>query len=282
MFKYVLNQTQLLASLLVIGSGVVLSALPSYAGFKPPGDLKKPGNRRGLATRLFEPRRGPLNESAPRRKPPIPLPSPEAPPIWDFEDAPPPRPTRGTTCVAEGTPTLTTLVPKSNIGLTASAFPTFYWFTPTNSYKIVQFSLRKVNPANNSVEEVYSSTFQSSGKAGLSSIGLPTQITTQTLEAGVDYQWQVGLYCSKQKRQGLVANGWIRYVPPSAQLVKQLTMSKPQDQADVLAEAGYWYDAVQILAAARQTQPDNARLAKTWKTLFESKTVQLPEIATQN
>lgn len=286
MSKYVLNQAQLLTGVVVMAGGVLLSVWPSYAGFKPPGDLQKPGNRRGLATRLFEPRKGPLNESAPRKRPdgvvPIPLPSPEAP-IWDSEtDSPPNRPTRGTTCVAEGKPTLTTLVPKSNIGLSASAFPTFYWFTPTNSYKIVQFSLRKVNPANNSVEEVYSSTFQSSGKAGLSSVSLPTQITTVTLEAGVDYQWQVGLYCSKQKRQGLVANGWIRYVPPTDRLAKQLTKSKPRDQADGFAEAGYWYDAVRVLALARQTQPENARLAQAWKTLLASKPVQLPEIATQN
>lgn len=208
MSKYLCNQTQLLTSSLVIGAfvGVLLSAWPSYAGFKPPGDLKKPGNRRGLATRLLEPKRGPLNESTPRRGParvaPVPLPRPDVPPLWDSETKPPQptQPAQEKTCVADGKPTLTTLVPNSNIGLTASAFPTFHWFTPTHSYRVVQFSLYKVNAVGNALAEVYSSTFQASGKAGLSSVSIPAQATTLTLEPGIDYRWQVGLYCSQKSR----------------------------------------------------------------------------------
>ncbi len=268
-------------------AGLLLPVLPSYAGFKPPGDLEKPGNRRGLATRVFQPpKRGPLDESMPRRSPqvaPIPLPRPEAPPIWESEPDPAftPSPSQPKTCVADGKPTLTTLVPKSNIGLTATAFPTFYWYTPTNTYPIVQFSLYKVGAQGNSREEVYSSTVQASGKAGLSRISIPDQDTTLALVADVDYQWVVGLFCTRKGRNGLIANGWIRFVPPSDKVAKQLSKAKPKDKVDIFAEAGYWYDAVQTLAAARRAKPEDKRLSQTWKTLFESEAVQLSGIAAQ-
>lgn len=85
-----------------------------------------------------------------------------------------------------------------------------------------------------------------------------------------------------KKQNGLVANGWIRFVPPTNKLAKQLMQAKPSQKADIYAEAGYWYDAVQALAIARRAQPNDAGLAQAWQALFESETVQLPEIAAQN
>lgn len=288
--KFLSNRSQRMTALVMSGFvGVLLSALPSYAGFKPPGDLDKPGNRRGLATRLYEPKRGPLNESTPRRRPagvapPVPLPSPDAPPLWDLENTAPSSPTSPSQkkpCTADGQPTLTTLVPKSNIGLTATAFPTFYWYTPTNTYRIVQFTLYKVGASGSQRREVYSSTLQVSGKAGLSRLSIPDQETTVALEPGTDYQWQVGLYCSKKQRKGLVANGWIRFVPPSEKIAKKIAKAKPKDKADIFAEAGYWYDAVQSLSLSRREKPQDKRLTKAWRTLFESEAVQLTAIAKQ-
>lgn len=288
MHKFFCQQSQFLTGSLVMGAiaSLFLPALPSYADFKPPGDLEKPGNRRGLATRVFEPKPKPLNESTPRRPAgvaPVPLPRPDVPPIWESGDEPPlaPAPAQPKTCVVNGEPPLTTLVPKSNIGLTATAFPTFYWFTPTNSYRIVQFSLYKVKADGSSREEIYSTTFQASGKAGLSRIAIPDQDTTLALEPGTDYQWVVGLFCTRKGRNGLIANGWIRFVPPPQALTQKLSKAKRQDQADAFAEAGYWYDAVQALAAARRAKPEDRSLSKTWKALFESEAVQLSDIAAQ-
>ncbi|WP_299403917.1 DUF928 domain-containing protein [Acaryochloris sp. IP29b_bin.148] len=284
MSKYLRNPTQRLISSGVMGTltGAMLFAWPSYANFKPPGDLEKPGNRRGLATRLFERRPGPLNESTPRRGParvtPVPLPSPEAPPLWDLPSDPTPSSPQKP-CVAGRNPTLTTLVPNSNIGLTASAAPTFYWYTPTNSYKLVQFSLFKMDPVGNPLTQVYTSTLQVSGKAGLSSVTVLAQETTLTLEPGTDYRWQVGLYCSPNQQQGIVANGWIRFVPPPSKLVKKLVKADARQTADLYAEAGYWYDAVHAFAIAQPTQPQEANLTQAWQALLTSDAVQLPEIA---
>ncbi|WP_299486331.1 DUF928 domain-containing protein [Acaryochloris sp. IP29b_bin.137] len=286
MSKYCSTPAKRIAPLAVGGLAALGSALPSYAEFKPPGDLDKPGNRRGLATRAIEPQPKPLNESTPRRpsrSAPIPLPRPDAPPIWELPDEPatPPGPGQPKTCVASGQPTLTTLVPKSNMGLSATAFPTFYWFTPTHSYRILQFSLYEVGAEGRSREEVYSTTFQASGKAGLSRISIPNQDTTLALKPETDYQWVVGLFCTRKGRNGIIANGWVRHTPPTQEVAKTFSKSKLKDQADAFAEAGYWYDAVQALAAARREKPEDRRLNQTWKALFESEVVQLSEIAAQ-
>jgi hypothetical protein len=133
----------------------------------------------------------------------------------------------------------------------------------------------------NPIEEVYSSKFQSSGKAGLSSITLPHQKTMLSLLPRVDYQWKVKLYCSQAQQEGLEAQGWIRFVPPQRQLLEQLRKTNPQGHYDVYAEAGYWYDTLQKLATARQAQPADPRLQQAWKSLLDSQPVQLPEIAAQ-
>jgi len=54
MSKYCSTPAKQIATL-AVGSivGVLLPTLPSYAEFKPPGDLEKPGNRRGLAQKAI-------------------------------------------------------------------------------------------------------------------------------------------------------------------------------------------------------------------------------------
>jgi len=165
--------------------------------------------------------------------------------------------------------------------LRATAFPTFYWFTPTNSYRIIQFSLYEVGAEDFTRKEVYSTTFRASGKAGLSKISIPDQNTTLALKPETDYQWVVGLFCTRKGRNGIIANGWIRYVPPTQEVAKKVAKGKLKDQANAFAEAGYWYDAVRALAAVRQQKPEDERLSKTWKALFESEAVQLSGIAAQ-
>lgn len=186
--------------------------------------------------------------------------------------------TRGGGCKASGNPTLTTLVPKNNVGLTASATPTFYWFIPSNTYQYVNFSLYKVDAEDNPMDLVYASTSRISGEGGLASVSLPKQGTTQTLEAGKSYRWMVRLLCSGNDRRGLSATGWITYSPPSPQLSNQLA-AQPENKADVYGEAGYWYDAVKELALQKQANPNSPGVNLAWKALMESEFVQLNQLA---
>ncbi len=188
--------------------------------------------------------------------------------------------TRGGGCKASGQPTLTTLVPKNNLGLSASATPTFYWFVPANTYQYVNFTLTKVDAADQPTDVIYSVLSRISGQGGLASVTIPEQATTQTLEAGASYRWQVRMLCSNQDRRGLSATGWVTYMPPSPTLANQLA-AQPSNKFDVYAEAGYWYDAVKELAILKQAYPGNSQVQQAWKSLMESEHVQLNQLAAQ-
>jgi|GEM_PF-2298275 len=189
--------------------------------------------------------------------------------------------TRGGNCKTSGTPTLTALVPKDNLGRSASATPTLYWFIPENTYKSMTVSLQVMDAEDNPQDSIYTTKLAVSGQPELASVTIPDQAPTQNLQAGVNYRWMVQLHCTEDDRRGLSAMGWIHYVPPSPVLVNQLAAAQPEDRFDIYAKAGYWYDAVQELVAQRQANPNNLRVRRAWQDLMASEHVQLSQIATQ-
>lgn len=188
--------------------------------------------------------------------------------------------TRGGGCKVSGLPTLTTLVPKNNMGLSASATPTFYWFVPQNTYQFVTFSLYTMDAEDKPKDLIYTSRVEVSGQPELASITLPER-GTAPLETGVNYRWMVKLHCSESNRRGLSAMGWLNYAPPSPAVTNQLATAQPEDKYDVYAEAGYWYDAVRELVTQKQANPHNPKVRQAWKALMESEHVQLSQIAAQ-
>jgi hypothetical protein len=189
--------------------------------------------------------------------------------------------TRGGECKAIGTPTLTTLVPKNNVGLSASATPTFYWFVPKNTYQYVHFALYKVDAQDNPTETLYSTLTRISGQSGLASLTLPSQPSIQPLQEGVNYRWIIKLRCSLKDQRGLSAMGWVTYRTPSGALAKKLALAPPTNKYDIYAEAGYWYDTVTELAAQKQAKPSDPKIQQAWQALMRSEYVQLNEIADQ-
>ena len=189
--------------------------------------------------------------------------------------------TRGGGCKASSTPTLTTLVPKNNVGLSASATPTLYWFIPENTYEFVNVTLHKVDADNNPTNQIYTSVLQIPRQGGLASVTIPEKDVTQSLEAGASYRWRVKMLCTKDDRRGLSAMGWLTYSPPNTGLANQLVTAQSADRFNLYAEAGYWYDAVRELAGQRQADPNNLKVKQAWKSLMESEHVQLTQIADQ-
>ncbi|WP_299413528.1 DUF928 domain-containing protein [Acaryochloris sp. IP29b_bin.148] len=188
--------------------------------------------------------------------------------------------TRGGGCKVSGEPTLTALVPKNNMGLSASATPTLHWFIPQNTYKFMTFSLYVMDAEDNPQDLIYTSRLEVSGQPELASVTIPEQ-DTAALEPGVNYRWVVKLHCSETSRRGLSAMGWLNYIPPSPEVMNQLASAPPEDQYNIYAEAGYWYDAVRELVAQKRINPQSPTVKQAWKALMESEHVQLSQLATQ-
>lgn len=190
--------------------------------------------------------------------------------------------TRGSGCQAQMSPSLTTLVPTSNLGSTIAPFPTFYWYMPENSYKIGSFTLYAANQPSAEDEPVYSASFRLSGKSGISGLPLPPDATMPSLKVGQDYRWKLTLICDPDEPSGnIFAEGWIQREQPSADLLTRLQAAQPSERHQVYAAAGYWYDALRELIVLRQANPQDTSLLEAWRALLESDAVQLNMISKQ-
>lgn len=194
--------------------------------------------------------------------------------------------TRPGSCISNPQqPNLTALVPVSGMGLTTTAYPTFFWFMPANSGDAVRFTLYELDQDQADRAQVYRAVFKSSGEPGIASLTLPAQTSLPPLEVGKTYRWHAALICEAEdlaeSEEVPGADGWIRRVEIGPALDTQLETAAPRDRFLLFAQAGLWQDALATLAAARRNDPTNARLAEDWTDLLTSAPVELDAIAEQ-
>lgn len=159
---------------------------------------------------------------------------------------------------------LSLLLPASNIGLTASARPTFFSYLPPTSAKKIFFSLRDEQG-----QVHYQATLPITGQEEVIRIQLPE--TVANLEANKDYQWGVAILCGNRLRADSPrVSGWVRHTPPSRELAAQLTSSSPLQQAALYGENGFWFDTLRSLDEARVHRTNDTSLISSWKQLLDS------------
>ncbi len=165
-------------------------------------------------------------------------------------------------CVKEQ-PTLTAIVPQTNLGLTTQAQPTLLWYIPTSTAKIAEFELRD---AQESV--IYTHQIPITGEAGLLKVQL-SSAEQISLEPGQRYHWYFSLVCDPQDRSGdIFTEGWIERIQPNPELENQLTQASEIDRATLYAEAGIWHDALATLVNLQQV--DRSAVAANWANLLTS------------
>ncbi|MFN4066566.1 MAG: DUF928 domain-containing protein [Thermosynechococcus sp.] len=217
---------------------LILNAGLSWAGFTPPKNLSRPGNREGAATRGICKVQTAANE-----------------------------------------PDLTTLVPASNIGLTAANRPTFYWYLPANNYQALEFALFQTL-ANGTQVQIYRQQFPMANRPRLDSITLAGDVPP--LQEGVDYRWTVSLICNSSDpdpSQIRFVEGWVQRVALPKTLEKQLHQASSLQRYDLLASNGLWYDALDALVKLRQAQPNDPKINTLWRELMTSEGVGLHRLS---
>lgn len=157
-------------------------------------------------------------------------------------------------CQGNESDALTVLAPASHVGQTASTHPTFAWFVPDTASIPIEFHL-----FSDSGKIIYKTQLQSS--PGMMSLALPE--TEPALQVGQGYRWQVTLLCNPNRpSSAIVSRAEIKVVPLPASLGTSLkSVTDPTAQADLLAEAGLWYDAFATVAAQRNASLQTARQA---------------------
>jgi len=195
--------------------------------------------------------------------------------------APGRRESAGTRGCAFGNPAnLIALMPAENIGLTADAYPRFYWYMPVNQAQFVEFTLTQVDEQGEDLATLYTSRFAVTGEAGIVSLQLPATASLPPLVEGDRYRWQVAAFCNPASENGdLQIEGWVQYQPPTEELAAELAAASASEQAALYASNGYWFDAVEQLATQAAAAPEAADLQANWAELLHS--VGLDDLAAQ-
>lgn len=168
---------------------------------------------------------------------------------------------------------LTALLPTNNYGRTIAGHPTFFVYLPPTAAKEVFFSLKDENGKHH-----YQTILNISGRGGIVRVTLPNNVAE--LEMEKNYQW----FFAPIQPGGILqpdnygVTGWIKRV--EAPKSNRLNSSEnPVETATEYAEAGIWYDTIEVLASARVAQPSNETLSSEWKDLL--KQVGLSAIANE-
>jgi len=187
--------------------------------------------------------------------------------------------TRGT-CLL-GQKNLMPLIPLDGLSATTASNPIFYIYVPAAKSEmgkplpVGEFAL-----VDQGDKELYRTTVNLSGKAGIVSYRLPTTVSTSLLKPGKERRWRFSVICdAKEPSKNPFIEGFVQRTQPSVSLTRQLQSATPIDRASLYAGAGIWQDAIATLVQQRCLRPQDQALANGWQRLFQSVHVQLTDYA---
>lgn len=163
------------------------------------------------------------------------------------------------------------LVPRENIGATATDYPTFWLYVKTSIEKPIPIELELRDNQDNTI---YRTQFELTQGPGIVSVPLPEN--APALKAGEKYYW----YFSSFEYE-LYRFGELQRVALSPKVEKQLANLTPKERIAVLANKGLWYETMTELAELRRTNPEDTELKAVWAELLADPDVDLERIVSQ-
>ena len=171
------------------------------------------------------------------------------------------------------------LMPRSNLGVTSSAKPTFWFYLPQSDLDLqsltfrvfgllMQTASRSTTSTDSTEQEIWTAQLPlKSQKIATGLLQVPYQgklLTSGTYRWEFSYQ-QAG--CSNPQ----VLSGYVQKENhPNIRAIKQ-----PRDRLQLYATNGIWHELLTELITLRQQQPDNSQLMIDFRSLlFESEDVK--------
>lgn len=168
------------------------------------------------------------------------------------------------------------LVPSKEAQQTTKAHPTFFFYIPKTVKPIegLEFVLRNED----NTETIYKQTFPPVEQAGIISITPPAN--QPSLKAGQEYTWGFSMICNANSRdQDQYLEGKIELMQDENIAAQIQETTKPLDSAVLYATAGFWENALSIVADLRRQNPKDPEIKQYWADLLKS--VDLEEVADQ-
>ncbi|MDB9316998.1 DUF928 domain-containing protein [Nodularia spumigena] len=129
-----------------------------------------------------------------------------------------------------------------------------------------------------SIQPLYKETFKPVQEAGIVSITIPAN--RLSLKTGKEYTWAFSMICDRRSRdQDLYLEGKIQLLEDENLSEQIQQTNEPLEQAIIYTTAGFWENALSILANLRRQRPNDPEVEKYWTDLLNS--VELEEVANQ-
>lgn len=157
----------------------------------------------------------------------------------------------------EGELPLVAMMPnRENIGKTATATPSLYWYVPQTTATTGEFVL-----LDESDTEVYYTSFALPQQSGIVKLTVPAKAN---LKPG-KYSWAFMVICDSQYRnRDKYVKGTLEYTELNSTLKNQLKTASPLQKAQLYADSNIWYETFDTIS---QLQTENQQ---EWQTLLES------------
>ena len=181
---------------------------------------------------------------------------PAAKPMFSFKapmrGAPATRVGGATRSAAATAMSLNVLAPDQT-GYTTHAKPTIYWYVSETINKPVEVTITGTR-LEDAIKPLLEVTLQPPISKGIHALRLEEHGVA--LEQDVEYQYFVAVVKNyNQRADDIIAGGSIKRVAPSADVQAKLKQGGPESAAEVYAESGIWYDAIDELSKQIAAKP---------------------------
>jgi tetratricopeptide (TPR) repeat protein len=179
-------------------------------------------------------------------------------------------------CSLNGKAAVPLIATSKEAQLTTAKHPTFFFSIPETAKKVqgLEFVLRD----DESIKPLYKETFKPVEQAGIVSITIPAN--RYSLKTGKEYTWAFSMICDARSRdQDLYLEGKIELLEDENLSEQIQQTNEPLEQAIIYTTAGFWENALSILANLRRQRPNDPEVEKYWTDLLNS--VELEEEANQ-
>lgn len=172
------------------------------------------------------------------------------------------------------------LIPANQVGLTAKEAPILL-FHVDNRDRAISPQTISLEIELGSVDDKYDEELLYNTKISVPTSELPAivgfripEIVYSQLNLEQFYQWSMAINCGKDtgdiSRDSDYIGGFIYPTQLDTKLVTEIAKANPIEQVGIYAANGIWYQAIDILAQLRKSDPNNQKLAADWENLLRS------------
>ncbi|WP_448527276.1 DUF928 domain-containing protein [Parathermosynechococcus lividus] len=156
------------------------------------------------------------------------------------------------------------LVPEDNLGVTAAANPSLFFYVPQSTAKSAELMILSEGGDLLATQEV-----PVSGTAGIVSVTIDP--TKAALQPGQKYQWIFSLTCKPNEPDANpFVTGWIERAVLDSNLAAVITTAPAAERLPLLAANQLWNDTLATLAALQRQNPNDPAMKQQWQDLLNT------------